>query len=274
MVELWKPMLVNKTYEDDDKYNDLLFNDFGEKYFWYESLKILVFLDDDKNNKYYYLELRDTDQFVFEDEYNGKYTLEDNIDISFNIDEKIKYKNNNKLIDGFVDTSRIFVIDKDKIENFIDFEYQKTNKIEKIDNENQNLILKKIGKNIMEYQPNFSILKVDIDGEKTFCKSSYMCDEKIERIWNDIKYCGLNLGEELEEYIPTFDSAKENKSTWTQRRHYQCMNFCIKFLEKYYAKEINKFASKESESLESMKNNIEKYQWNYKDNKKVIERER
>lgn len=204
-IELWKPYESKKL---SDEWDALLFNDeLFENKFWNENFNVLVFFDDQKNNNYWYVE------------YNNK-------------DNKID------------DVAKIFMINKNLLLKYIDFRNDK-----KIlgSNEIKNN-LNQLKKGMFTLPPNFSILKV-FEGEDVYneictsVESIYMGDKKYKQLINDIVESKIDLGRELEYKTNSFFSNKNKiNSRWVTNRYNNGINFCVKFLEKYFPNEIEKFS--------------------------------
>lgn len=249
-IELWKPLNVikcnypnpevNDTDGDRYKINPFYFNEFWECYSWKDSnnrwwnescnMKPIVFDKNDKN--YFYL-------------------------IQY-YDQEIK-KNR-------IDLSKIFLMDKNDFKSFINFENE-VNDINNqlITNEIQLNIMDNIKKRIMTIPPEFALIEIKKDKKLNSCVSEtlYWSEKLFLDFINLIKSGESIYSEQMDDktysLLPSLIARKNSKSTWERMQFANGMDFCVKFLEKFYPKDVNLFLEKQNVTKEWINKNIKGY---------------
>lgn len=264
MIELWKPIMnlvdINKP---------IIFNDLGQKIEDDKTDKGIipfVIFYDDETKKYWYARSR-----------SAVKETKKGIIIKKQLKSEIyvKHVKNGGLftIDSYVDCSKIYVMDKDELESLIDFESGLYKKIEKLDAYYIQKIKDEIKSCVFGKPPYLSIINVYIEDDKTKAKSLYLCDEKLNRIERLADEGIIELDYELENNLFKFDSNK-SKYSYHQNRFDNGMEFCLKFLDEYFPKDINNFVAKQDIDLKDYENLRLKNIENLAKNNKIKEIER
>ena len=241
MLELWKPLLVLK-----DKNNPVIFDELGFKYseFINETDKTnfkkiisnnhpFIIFYDDKQDCYYYLKARGAYKF-------GTKQLRTKMKSEVLVNESAYDGLFSK--DSYVDCSQIFKCNRELLESLVDIDnelYKNTHILGKYDITN---ILDTLKDNIFAIPPYLSIIEVKIDDKgNTYGESLYLCEEKINDIYDYYSFKGADLTIEFEDYLKCLSSNKNSEFRQEKNRFNNGINFCKLFLEEYFEDEIEEF---------------------------------
>lgn len=247
-LKKWCTLNVKKSLDsffEQIEMNPTFIAFWGSGYKWNKNVKPIIFDMDDKN--VYYLQ-----STYFEKE------------------------NKTKVFDD-----DIFVMDKKEFESFIDFD-NNVDKIKLLNNKTKNQILEKIKKNTFEIDPYLTLTKIFISKNNkniTKHKPIYVCEKKVKWLYDMLsdKNMYFPLNDEQWEKLPKIESNRNSKNSYNRNNYINGINFCIKFLEKHFPNDVQKFMEKQNVTKEWLKNNYIKYNVDIENNikkSKNIERER
>lgn len=242
MLELlWKPFKVIKSKE-----NPVVFDELCSKYGNDKSFRPLVIFYDEKTDNYYFLKVRAafiSDNSVNPPKVYQKEQLKGEVLVPCSTEKNGLFSK-----DSYVDCSQIFIMKKNELESLVDFNSDEFKKTKKLSDKYICEILNSIKNCLYEKPPYFSILKIFINSSGiTESKSLYLCDQKISEILSRKK--DIKNKTNLSEFF-----SNNNSNSLSQNRFQNGINFCSKFLDKYFPNEKEKFLNSFKDSNKDNEN--------------------